>query len=129
MRHPLPNKESHDSRASVRRIALTASLAALRAGGAAVRAFALICLFVFLFVHLNLTCFLSFAVLTFQRPGAHKRKPRTPNASSGPNLTRLAERQYPASLPQQPPRITRFEPVTGPVGLVTLPVGYVPYQS
>ena len=43
---------------------------------------------------------------------------------------RYAERVLWRKLSQLPPRITRREPVAGPVGFVTGPAGYVPsYQS
>jgi len=44
------------------------------------------------------------------------RKPRAPLPSPGAHPYRTAARAPPASLPQEPPRITRREPAPGPVG-------------
>ena len=58
-----------------------------------------------------------------------RRKPRVMKRSSGEHLPRFADRQYAASLPQQPPRYTRSEPSFGPVGSLMAPLGYSPCLS
>ena len=51
------------------------------------------------------------------------RKPTTSFRPSGKSLLRETERQDRARLTQQPPRRTRDEPLFGPVGSVTEPLG------
>jgi len=45
-----------------------------------------------------------------------RRKPRMMSRYDGSNLRRSAERQPPAPPPQEPPRTTRWEPDSGPLG-------------
>ena len=50
-----------------------------------------------------------------------RRKPRLLTRELGPAEPRFAARALCATLPHDPPRSTRFEPVVAPVGLLTFP--------
>ena len=54
---------------------------------------------------------------------SRKRKPRSSSRWTGEYQIRLADRQFPAMSNQHPPRITRYEAVSGPFGSTTVPVG------
>ena len=73
-------------------------------------------------VHGYRTCTGDFRSVAHSTPRLG-RKPRESNLNPGLNLPRLAERQILPLLNQLPPRSTRFEPVEGPTGSVTLPEG------
>src|SRR6266404_9702745 len=52
------------------------------------------------------------------------RNPKSKYRSPGkPWLSREADRQFPATSCQPPPRTTRLEPVAGPCGSITRPLG------
>ena len=59
-------------------------------------------------------CHLNYGTKTRRKPTRLLRPP-------GASLLRLADRQYLAKLNQRPPRRTRYEPVAGPTGLLTVP--------
>ena len=78
---------------------------------------------------------LYFLLLTLAAAGALGLLPSIPVVfagvlqSTGMPLPRLAERMCFALKLQPPPRCTRLEPLLRPLGSVTLPDGYSPYQS
>ena len=58
-----------------------------------------------------------------------KRKPRGLPLLPGVPQLRSADWQSAATLLQQPPRYTRYEPSLGPLGSLTAPLGYSTYLS